>query len=123
MINELEIINCRIQNQCGRLCTRFYVIVSGKFSEVRARLIFGQVVCGVNYLHEKGIIHRDIKAENVLFISREQVVLGDFGFATELNDMKQHLTTFCGSPPYAAPELFKVFPLKPQLIIVKIIQF
>ena len=64
------------------------------------------------YLHKSGIIHRDIKAENVLFISRDQVVLGDFGFATELEDMEQHLTTFCGSPPYAAPELFKVFPLK-----------
>jgi len=79
----------------------------GKFSEPRASNIFGQVACAVNYMHEQGMIHRDIKAENVFFISKNKVVVGDFGFATQLENMGQHLNTFCGSPPYAAPELFQ----------------
>ena len=54
------------------------------------------------------MIHRDVKAENILFTWRDHVLLGDFGFATRLEKADQHLTTFCGSPPYAAPELYVV---------------
>ena len=66
-------------------------------------------MCGaVSYLHCRGMVHRDIKAENVFFTIKDRVLLGDFGFATRVDSMEQHLTTFCGSPPYAAPELFVV---------------
>ena len=59
-------------------------------------------------MHQQGMIHRDIKAENVFFTNKSHVLLGDIGFAKRLDTMEQHLTTFCGSPPYAAPELFVV---------------
>lgn len=51
-------------------------------------------------------MHRDIKAENVLLISDEFVKLADFGFSTQVMNAQDYLNTFCGSPPYAAPELF-----------------
>ena len=81
---------------------------SGKFTEDKAREIFIQICSGVNYMHQQNMIHRDIKAENVFFTTNNKVLLGDFGFAKRLDTMEQHLTTFCGSPPYAAPELFVV---------------
>ncbi|WKY05287.1 hypothetical protein Q1695_005918 [Nippostrongylus brasiliensis] len=58
------------------------------------------------YLERHGIVHRDIKCENIFLDRYENVKLGDFGFARYLSH-KEKSSTFCGSRAYVAPEILR----------------
>lgn len=73
--------------------------------EMAADSLSSQICFSVQ--HNVNIIHRDLKAENVLFTSCGCVKVADFGFSTRVTNRNVSLDTFCGSPPYAAPELFR----------------
>lgn len=83
-----------------------YLAEKGRLSEDEARIIFGQLCLAVAYLHDKGIVHRDLKLENVLLDERCRVKLGDFGFTREY-DKGVYMETFCGTTGYAAPEVLQ----------------
>ncbi|XP_037787967.1 serine/threonine-protein kinase NIM1-like [Penaeus monodon] len=89
----------------GELFNR--ITTEGRLPENDSGKVFTQVLAAVTYLHSLSIIHRDIKAENVFLAGPGVVKLGDFGFSTRVHSLEQQLSTFCGSPPYAAPELYK----------------
>ncbi|KAL7646438.1 UNVERIFIED_CONTAM: hypothetical protein RMT77_003351 [Armadillidium vulgare] len=83
-----------------------YLVFHGRMKEKEARAKFRQIVSAVQYCHQKNIIHRDLKAENLLLDSEMVIKIADFGFSNEFTPGNK-LDTFCGSPPYAAPELFQ----------------
>uniref|UniRef100_A0A3B3RYK7 MAP/microtubule affinity-regulating kinase 3 n=1 Tax=Paramormyrops kingsleyae TaxID=1676925 RepID=A0A3B3RYK7_9TELE len=83
-----------------------YLVSHGRMKEKEARAKFRQIVSAVHYCHQKNIVHRDLKAENLLLDADSNIKIADFGFSNEFT-LGNKLDTFCGSPPYAAPELFQ----------------
>uniref|UniRef100_A0AAQ4QUA4 MAP/microtubule affinity-regulating kinase 3 n=1 Tax=Gasterosteus aculeatus aculeatus TaxID=481459 RepID=A0AAQ4QUA4_GASAC len=83
-----------------------YLVAHGRMKEKEARAKFRQIVSAVHYCHLKNIVHRDLKAENLLLDADANIKIADFGFSNEFTEGSK-LDTFCGSPPYAAPELFQ----------------
>ncbi|CAN7945920.1 unnamed protein product, partial [Ixodes pacificus] len=71
-----------------------------------ARRKFWQVLSAVEYCHSNRVVHRDLKAENLLLDCNMNIKLADFGFSNFFSP-DDYLTTWCGSPPYAAPEVFE----------------
>ncbi|XP_026815955.1 serine/threonine-protein kinase SIK3-like isoform X3 [Rhopalosiphum maidis] len=83
-----------------------FLVKKGRMDEPAACHIFKQIVEAVSYCHNKNIVHRDLKAENLLLDADNNIKLADFGFSNHFYEGKL-LSTWCGSPPYAAPELFQ----------------
>jgi serine/threonine protein kinase/Leucine-rich repeat (LRR) protein len=80
-----------------------YCMDVGPLSEDEARGLFWDIVEAVDYIHEKGVVHRDLKLENCI-LENGRIKIIDFGLGNFFLDGP--LKTSCGSPNYAAPELF-----------------
>merc|ERR1712087_685912 len=74
-----------------------------RFSEKTARFYAACVVLAFQHLHEKNIIYRDLKPENLMISDNGYVKLVDFGFAKKRNNT----CTLCGTPQYLAPEVIR----------------
>jgi serine/threonine protein kinase len=75
-----------------------------RLDENIAKDLFKQVVDGIDYLHKRNIVHRDIKLENLMLTAENQVKIIDFGFSVKIPKDKT-LGVFCGTPSYMSPEL------------------
>ncbi|XP_071177063.1 serine/threonine-protein kinase SIK3-like isoform X2 [Mytilus edulis] len=83
-----------------------HLVAHGRMNEREARKKFKQIIAAVSYCHSRQIVHRDLKAENLLLDASLNIKIADFGFSNYYNN-NCCLKTWCGSPPYAAPELFE----------------
>ncbi|KAH9477148.1 Fatty acyl-CoA synthetase and RNA processing-associated kinase 1 [Psilocybe cubensis] len=83
-----------------------HILAHRYLREKDAARLFSQLISGVWYIHQKKIVHRDLKLENLLLDRNRNVIITDFGFANRFEHKSDDLMqTSCGSPCYAAPEL------------------
>ncbi|KAF7254892.1 hypothetical protein EG68_08507 [Paragonimus skrjabini miyazakii] len=75
------------------------------FSEPRAVFYAGCVVLGIEFLHSRKIVYRDLKLDNLLLDSRGYLKMADFGLCKEGMGPTDRTSTFCGTPEFLAPEI------------------
>ncbi len=74
-------------------------------NEDEARYCFIEILLGIQYLHSKNIIYRDIKPENIMIDMDGNLKIADFGLSKEGMRANDLANTYCGSPEYMAPEM------------------
>ncbi|KAL4853796.1 Calcium/calmodulin-dependent protein kinase type 1 [Chlorella vulgaris] len=107
---------CKMQGGCASTQRRgadspSSLVVQSHYSEADARTIFRQLIQAIQYLHSRGVVHRDIKLKNLLLFEPgdlNHVKLADFGLSAKARQgQPHHMQTVCGTPGFVAPEVLR----------------
>ncbi|CAD8126451.1 unnamed protein product [Paramecium sonneborni] len=84
-----------------------YLRQQKNISEDKAILYFAQIVDALYYLHENNIMHRDLKLSNIYFTKDQQLKIGGFNYAIQLEQKQERRKSICGTSQYLAPDILQ----------------
>ncbi|RWS30370.1 testis-specific serine/threonine-protein kinase 1-like protein 1 [Leptotrombidium deliense] len=92
---------------------------NGAFQEEQCKILFKEIVDGLEFVHNHGLTHRDLKVDNILLDKNGHAIITDFGFARRVYDKvdgrRVLAETYCGTTAYIAPEVLEQKPYNPQM--------
>ncbi|XP_063003361.1 serine/threonine-protein kinase PLK2-like [Elgaria multicarinata webbii] len=90
---------------CSRKSLAHILKARKTLTEPEVRFYLKQIIAGLQYIHQEGIIHRDLKLSNFFVTKTMQVKIGDLGLATREEQASRRRGVVCGTPNYLAPEV------------------
>lgn len=113
---------CQVMEYCSGGDLNTLIITSGHLEAPEADCYFKQLMYGVNYLHEMGVAHRDLKPDNLLLTTHGAVKITDFGhaecFRLAWENEASMTLSHCGTAPFDAPEEYSEAEFDPRAVDV-----
>lgn len=87
--------------------TQFIEECNGQYTEAFCKYVTYRSLLGLKYLHDRSILHRDLKSDNILCDTQGNIVLADFGYAVQLTKENAKRASRVGTACWMAPELIR----------------